>query len=315
MGEPGTLEFAKSYAEAERADVRAPVGKTFDALLKAYQLSPEYRSLAASTKRCYSRYIDLISSRYGKVALQAFSHKGIRGELLAWRDSMALNTPSQAENIIRFMKVALSFGSDRGLIDINHLAGAKRFKGADHSGKIWSAKQIERILEVSPDYLQHAIKLALLTGQRISDLIRMRWDDIKGGFLSFRQQKTKAFVELPIFGALSVLLESIPRKAETILTNAFGASWSATKGLSDSWRSALGRAGFRELGLRFHDLRGTAITCLADMGCSEIEIAAFTGHSLEHVSKILKAYLGRTRAQAANAVAKLEASWIGQIAN
>ena len=39
--------------------------------------------------------------------------------------------------------------------------------------------------------------------------------------------------------------------------------------------------------LHFHDLRGTAVTLLAEAGCTTPQIAAITGHSLETVTKIL----------------------------
>jgi integrase len=41
------------------------------------------------------------------------------------------------------------------------------------------------------------------------------------------------------------------------------------------------------VGVTFHDLRGTAVTRLALMGCTEIQIAAITGHSLRDVRSIL----------------------------
>ena len=49
-------------------------------------------------------------------------------------------------------------------------------------------------------------------------------------------------------------------------------------------------------GLTFHDLRGTAVTRFALGGCSEAEIATFTGHSPKDVGAILDAhYLSRRR--------------------
>jgi integrase len=43
----------------------------------------------------------------------------------------------------------------------------------------------------------------------------------------------------------------------------------------------------------FHDLRGTAITGLKVAGCTDVEIAAITGHSERTVGQLLKAhYLG-----------------------
>lgn len=47
--------------------------------------------------------------------------------------------------------------------------------------------------------------------------------------------------------------------------------------LSDQLKAACQAAGIMEL--HFHDLHGTAVTLLAEAGCSVPEIAAITGHS------------------------------------
>jgi integrase len=63
-------------------------------------------------------------------------------------------------------------------------------------------------------------------------------------------------------------------------------------------------------GLRFHDLRGTAVTRLALAGCKVPEIAAITGHSLRDVEAILeKHYLGGRVELAESAVLKLEMAY------
>jgi hypothetical protein len=57
----------------------------------------------------------------------------------------------------------------------------------------------------------------------------------------------------------------------------------------------------------FHDLRGTAVTRLAIVGCTEAEIAYLTGHSLRDVRSILDAnYLHRDPALGKSAISKLE---------
>ena len=59
--------------------------------------------------------------------------------------------------------------------------------------------------------------------------------------------------------------------------------------------------------MTFHDLRGTAVTRLAIVGCTEAEIASITGHSLRDVRSILDAnYLHRDLALAESAIRKLE---------
>ena len=74
---------------------------------------------------------------------------------------------------------------------------------------------------------------------------------------------------------------------------------------STSWRKACAAAGVA--GVTFHDLRGTAATRLALVGCTQAEIAAITGHALACVRSILDAnYLHRAPAIAESAIRKLE---------
>ena len=59
--------------------------------------------------------------------------------------------------------------------------------------------------------------------------------------------------------------------------------------------------------LRFKDFRATAVTLLAEAGCTIPEICAITGHSLKQATQILEHYRAATRAQADAATAKLDA--------
>jgi integrase len=60
-------------------------------------------------------------------------------------------------------------------------------------------------------------------------------------------------------------------------------------------------------GVTYNDLRGTAVTRLALVGCTEAKIATLTGHSLQQVLSILDAhYLHRDPQLAINAIRKLE---------
>ena len=59
--------------------------------------------------------------------------------------------------------------------------------------------------------------------------------------------------------------------------------------------------------MTFHDLRGTVVTRLAMVECTEAEIATITGLSLHSVRSTLDThYLHRDAALAESAIAKLE---------
>jgi hypothetical protein len=103
------------------------------------------------------------------------------------------------------------------------------------------------------------------------------------------------------------MLDAIPRRATVILLNSDGRPWTPD-GFRASFFKARAAAGIK--GLTFNDLRGTAITRLALVGCSEAQIATITGHSLSDVRSILdEHYLHRDPELAREAIHKLEMRW------
>lgn len=99
------------------------------------------------------------------------------------------------------------------------------------------------------------------------------------------------------------MLDQVHRRSTLILTTPTGLPWKSDW-FRNRWREASVAAGIKDL--HFHDLRGTAVTMLAEAGCTPPEIAAITGHSLTHVETILVKYLSLTRDLARSAMTKLE---------
>jgi integrase len=94
------------------------------------------------------------------------------------------------------------------------------------------------------------------------------------------------------------------KRSTIILTTMDGTPWTSD-GFRASWGKACAKAGV--VGVTFNDLRGTAVTRLALVCCSEAEIASITGHSLRDVRSILDAhYLHRDPELARAAIHKLE---------
>ena len=146
--------------------------------------------------------------------------------------------------------------------------------------------------------------LALWTGQRQGDLLRLPWSDYDGRYIRLRQSKTKRRVVIPIGDPLRVLLDQTKQRGPLILTTTRGKPWSSD-GFRSSWSRATERTGIA--GLTFHDLRGSAVVRLALADATVPQIATFTGHSLADVEAILDAhYLGRDIKLAEIAVMKLE---------
>lgn len=95
----------------------------------------------------------------------------------------------------------------------------------------------------------------------------------------------------------------MPRVATVVLTSTTGKAWKK-RDFADQWKEAGDLAGLTDL--HFHDLRGMAVTMLAEAGSTIPEIAAITDHSLKTVNTILEKYLSRTRALAESAMETIE---------
>ncbi|MEW6450059.1 MAG: site-specific integrase [Pseudomonadota bacterium] len=302
-GPPNSPAFLASYAAAEKLRTDY-LGQTFAQLVRKFEQSPEFLKTAEATQREYQRKFRVIDVQWGTCPIPALTDLEFRRDVLTWRDRMALTKPREADNLVSAMARVLAFAVDRGEIKANVLGHFSRAYHSNRADKIWLPKHVEAFTEVASPELVTAMTLALHTGQRQGDLLRLRWSDYDGKVISLRQSKTGANVTVPCTQVLRTLLDRLERRAETILTTPSGIAWTSDY-FKHQWASACKKAeGLKDL--HFHDLRGTAITMLAEAGCTVPEIAAITGHRLDHVGRILEAYLSRTQTLSRSAIDKLD---------
>jgi len=193
---------------------------------------------------------------------------------------------------------------DRGLVAANPCARGGRLYRGSRAEKIWTDADEVAFLERAPAHLHLALLLALWTGQRQGDLLRLPWSAYNGTHIRLRQSKGGTRVVIPVGAPLKAALDAAPKRSPIMLTTAYGKPWTPD-GFRASWGKACKRAAV--IGVTFHDLRGTAVTRLAIAGCTEAEIATVTGHSLRSVRAIIDThYLNRDPVLAESAIRKLE---------
>lgn len=236
--------------------------------------------------------------------MAALSDKRVRGEFKNWRDGFAA-TPRKADYAWTTLARIMSFAKDRGMIETNPCERGGRLYAADRTEKLWGETEIGALLAVAPAEIELALVLALWTGQRQGDLLRLPWSAYDGSHIRLRQSKTGRRMIVPVGLPLKALLDRTERRSPVVLTNTHGRPWTSD-GFRTSWGKACGKAGVT--GLTFHDLRGSAVVRLALAEATVPQIATFTGHSLKDVEAILDAhYLGRDVKLAEAAITKLEA--------
>ncbi|QUS39048.1 integrase [Tardiphaga alba] len=289
MGDP---QFIVAYAKAH-ADRKKPEPGTLFSLIAMFKASSEFTRLAERTRKDYMKYLRIIEDEFSSMPIAAVEDRRARGKFKAWRDTFADN-PRKADYCWTLLARVLSVAKDRGMIAVNVCERGGRLYSSDRAEIIWQNEHIEAFRAVASKELQFALLLALWTGQRQGDIVKLSWTQYDGNCIRLRQGKRKKHVVIPVAGPLKEAMDARrPEKPEgTILRNTFGASWTED-GFRTSWGKAFDKAHLADFDLHFHDLRGTAITRLAIAGCTVPQIAAITGHSMKDVERILQAnYLG-----------------------
>jgi integrase len=303
-GKPGSAEFHASYNEAVSAKIRPPDGILLS-LLQGYQQSEDFRLLAERTRRDYAHIIHrAIEPEFADLPLTAMTDRRMRGIFLGWRDRLATKSRRQADYAWTVLARVLSWSKDRGHIITNPCERGGRVYRGSRADKVWTEDDQATFLRSAPAHLHLPLLLAVWTGQRQGDLLALPWSAYDGKYIRLRQSKTKVRVVIPVGAPLKAALDATAKRSTIVLTTIDGKPWTPD-GFRSSWGKAYDRAGLA--GVTFNDLRGTAVTRLALVGCTEAEIATITGHTLRDVRSILDShYLHRDVALAESAIRKLE---------
>ena len=124
--------------------------------------------------------------------------------------------------------------------------------------------------------LYSLVVLAIETGMRLGELLKIEWQDInlskRIAFLA--DTKNGSNRTIPLSHKAIEILSDTPKH---ITNKRIYWAWpQKPDAISGAWRPALERAGIS--GLRFHDLRHEATSLFFEKGLNVLEVAAITGH-------------------------------------
>lgn len=273
--------FHRAYLAA-KSQAAPPDDHTFPGLVTAYLASPEFDRLVPTSKGYYRSALDELRGRFDWVRVADLAKIEMRDEFYEWRDEMR-DRPRLADARVNVLKRLLSWGVDRGKLTVNLAASVKRLVPAGHNRRerIWSIDQEVRFLAHAEADVAQFFRAALYSTQRRADVAAFSRANLRDGWLTVRQRKTGAKVELPVFALdpFRALVDELPSDRIVLLTTRLGRPWTGSN-ISLRIRETMKRAGMADADLTLHDLRGTGLTRMADAGCTEAERAAISGHSL-----------------------------------
>lgn len=296
-GEPGTPEFVASYNEAVE-NRRAPDASRFRSVVTLYKASKDYSTLADSTRRNWTPWLDRISDYFGDLRIAQFDRpEKIRPVIRRWRNQW-VDRPRTADYAMQVLSRVLSYAVDPlGKISGNPCEGIKQLYSANRSEIIWTDADLAHLKKTCSADIGRAVDLAAHTGLRLGDLLRLSWSHVGYDAITITTGKSRhrRTAIIPLYDDLRSVLDSIPKRSTIILTNIRRQPWAAN-GFGTAFNRAKIAAKMNERDLHFHDLRGTAVTKFYVAGVPIRVIAEIMAWEEEHVAKIIRRYVDRAAA-------------------
>lgn len=295
-GTPWTEEFMERYHKAASGEMKPkqPEGRPKAAsgsirhLFESYYGSAEFKRLDARTQRVRRGILDKVAEKAGDLPYDRLTARNIR----KWRDAKA-ETPEAANGLVKALRQVFAYAVEALDAERNPAKEIQYLKTGSQGFYSWSLEDVEKYEAKHPIGTRARLALALLlyTAQRRSDIVLFGKQHVRNGWLKFTQQKNRnrkpITLELPIIPELQRIIDASPCGDLTFLVTEFKKPFTSN-GFGNRMRKWCNEAGLPECSA--HGLRKATSARLAELGCSEEEIKAVTGHQTsKEVTRYTKA--------------------------
>lgn len=275
---------------------------TFAYVIRQYLNSPKFDGLSRATREAYARYLRIAEhpDSLGSVPVEQMRPALVQ----AFLDGLA-DRPSVQGVAKTAIKAVEKWAVVRDLLPGAITLGTEIIKR--EGGHVpWTDEQVAHAEAHCAPHLARVVTLAANTGQRGSDVVRMRWTDMEDvdghPGINVVQQKTRLKLWVPFTAALQAAIARWERRPGFILLMKNGHPWTRAQ-LSNAWVEERERnpalAPLREAGLVLHGLRGTAVVRLRRAGAELPQIADMVGMSQPMVARYCRYSVQRENALAA----------------
>jgi integrase len=298
-GIPWSEEFMRQYAaalegvKAQASNIGAAhtVAGSVNALIAAYldpASSSPFKTGAAETQRTRRNILENFREAHGDKPLFRTDRSGRRTMMLTREHVQTIvneksATPFGQRNFLNTLRAMFKWAKAEGRIPDDPTLGVMRQRVKTTGYKTWSEAEIECFEAAHPigSKARLAFALLLYSGQRRSDVIKMGRQHIHDNVLTIDQGKTEggeeAHLEIPVHPKLREIIDATPTVGvKTFLVTHFGKPYTAP-GFGNWFRELCDKAGCSDVSA--HGLRKATARRLAEIGCTEHEIAAITGHA------------------------------------
>jgi integrase len=186
------------------------------------------------------------------------------------------------------------------------MRSVKRLKVDNRRSRILTEAEQAAVLKACPKKMARLVRLALITGARVGELLALRWEDVTDAEITFLETKNGRARRIPVSAAMKAVLEQCPKSASGfVFTNPRTHKGYTVNGVAHVFRRALTRAGIKTGDVSLHTLRHTALSRMIAMGIDDFTVMALSGH---RSIRMLERYTHPTNARKIDALARSRTS-------
>jgi integrase len=181
----------------------------------------------------------------------------------------------------------------------------KRLKVDNRRTRILTEAEQAALLKASPKVLARIVRLALISGARIGELLALKWEDVTETELWLIETKNGRSRRLPRSPAIEAALRTCPRgRSPWLFTNKRTHQPYTVNGVAHVFKRALVRAGITTGDVTLHTLRHTALSRMIAAGIDDFTVMALSGHQSV---RMLERYTHPTAARQVDALESFSA--------
>jgi len=196
------------------------------------------------------------------------------------RKRMEKVSGSSVNRELACLRHILNMAVNEGIIAENPVRKVRFFKEDNQKERILCERESEELLKHCNGQIRPIIIIALNTGMRRGEILKLRWQNVNldRKFITVERTKSGKIRKVP----MNTLVEKNLRELWKKRGNEKYVFWNGNtrKPIQDvktAFKNACRRAGIE--GLRFHDLRHTFATNLVESGVDIVTVSELLGHS------------------------------------
>lgn len=299
LPDPNSNDFKEQYRAALQGDPVAKVERdapsTIGWLMARYMESADWRNLEPATRKQRSNIFHNIkekkSEKGGKLGDKPFSLITTKAIRAGMEDRS--ETPAAANNYLKSMSALCKWAVKNGHMKTNAAEGVEKLKLDGDGFPAWEVEDVRAFCIKWPIGTKQrlAMELAMHTGLRRSDLVRIGRQHLRGNVLSINTHKTKARITVELPERVLDIIEATQTGDLHFLVTEYGKPF-AVAGFGNWFGEASRKAGIEK---NTHGLRKLAATMAANGGATAHELMSQFGWSNSKQAEVYTKKADRAR--------------------